>query len=110
MKTDYVWILALAILPFLLRFVLYWLAFRIRSIRIKLLSCLVIAGSAYFLVILPLPLPREISFVLTVGLVIFLITRYTEADLFPDALLIALSIELVSILVLDFLTIPLIPR
>jgi len=96
MKTDYVQIGVLAFTPLVLRFALYYAAFRVRSISIKVLTCAIIAGSTYLLAIIPIPLPREVTFVAAVGFAMFLITRYTEADLFPDALLIPLVVELIS--------------
>jgi hypothetical protein len=106
-KTDYLRIVVLGFLPLLARCLFYWFAFRIRSINIKLVSCLVIAGVPYFLFIVPLPLPRPLSFLLIVGFVAFLITRYTEAELYPDAILIPFVVELVSLFLLDHVLIPL---
>jgi hypothetical protein len=106
MKTDYLRIVVLGFLPLLVRFFLYWIAFRIRSIRINLVSCAIIAGAPYFLLIIPLSLPRPLSFLLVVGLAAFLITRYTEAELFPDTIFIPFVAELLSLLLLDYVLAP----
>lgn len=107
MKTDYLRIILLGFLPLLVRFLLYWTAFRIRSISVKLVSCLVIAGAPYLLFFIPLSLPSALSFLLVVGVAAFLITRYTEAELFPDAIIIPFAVELISLVLLDYLFAPL---
>jgi hypothetical protein len=101
MKTDYVQIGVLAFTPLVLRFALYYAAFRVRSISIKVLSCIIIAGGACLLAMIPVSLPREIHFFGAVAIAIFLTTRYTEAELFPDALLIPFVVELASLLLLE---------
>jgi hypothetical protein len=106
MKTNYLQIAVVAFTPLALRFVLYYGAFRIRSISIKVLSCAIIAGGAYLLAMIPIPLPREIHFFAVVAIAIFLTTRYTEAELFPDALLIPFVVELTSLLLLDHVIAP----
>lgn len=70
------------------------------------MGCIVIAGAPYFLLIMPLSLPRALSFLLVVGLAAFLTTRYTEAELFPDAILIPFVVELLSLLLLDHVLTP----
>ncbi len=106
MKTNYLQIAVVAFTPLALRFVLYYGAFRIRSISIKVLSCIIIAGGAYLLAMIPIPLPREIHFFAVVAIAIFLTTRYTEAELFPDGLLIPFVVELTSLLLLDHVMAP----
>jgi hypothetical protein len=105
-KIDYLGIVVLGFLPLFIRSFLYWAAFRIRSISIKLLNCIVIAGAPYFLLIIPLRLPQQLSFLLALGVAIFLTTRYTEAELFPDAILIPVAVELASWLLLDHVLMP----
>jgi hypothetical protein len=106
MKTNYVQIGVLAFTPLVLRFALYYAAFRVWSISIKVLSCIIIAGGAYLLAMIPISLPREIHFFAVVAVAIFLTTRYTEAELFPDALLIPFVVELASLLLLDHVIAP----
>lgn len=107
MKADYGTILLLAFLPMLIRTVLYLLAFKFRSIHIKLLNCIIIAGAGYIVGVIPIPLPSLIRMAMTIGLAMFLITRYTEAELFPDVILIPIGVELVSGITLDHILIPL---
>jgi hypothetical protein len=106
MKTNYIQIVVVAFAPLALRFVLYYAAFRIRSISIRVSSCAIIAGGAYLLAMIPIPLPREIHFFAVVAIAIFLTTRYTEAELFPDALLIPFVVEFASLLLLDHVIAP----
>ena len=107
MKINYLEILLIPLIPWAFRFALYWIAFKVRSIRIRILSCLIIAGVSYFFAIIPLPLPQEMDFVFAVGLAAFLVTRYTEADLFPDGLMIPFIVELISFLFLSYVITPL---
>ena len=101
MKIDYLGIAVLGFLPLFVRSLLYWAAFRIRSISIRVLNCIIIAGAPYFLLIIPIRLPQDLSFLLALGVAIFLTTRYTEAELFPDAILIPVAVELASLLLLE---------
>ena len=96
MKYDPLKILLLAFLPLVLRTALYLAACKIRSIQIKLTSAIVIAGSGVFLSIVPIPLPIDLAKVLAIGVAMFLMTRYTEAEVFPDIVLIPLVVELFS--------------
>ncbi len=107
MKIDYVEILLLAVLPFIVRIVLYSAIFRLRAIHIKLINCLILAGAGYFTGVVPIPLPYLMRFALTIGLSMFLITRYTEAEIFPDVLLIPIGVELASQLSIDHVLLPL---
>jgi hypothetical protein len=95
MKQNYGQIVVLALLPLVLRTILYLFAFKIRSIHIKLLSCIIIAGAATLVGVVPL-LPYLVGRVLALGLAMFLITRYTEAELYPDVIFIPLVVELLS--------------
>ena len=99
MKANLWVIVARAFLPLTLRTLLYLAAFRIRGIHIKFLSCIIIAGSAYLVGAVPLPLPYLIKYALSIGLAMFLMTRYTEAELFPDVVLIPLAVQIVATLV-----------
>ena len=96
MKYDPLRIVLLAFLPLLMRSGLYFLACKVRSIQISLMSCIVIAGSGVLLTIIPIPLPYVFSRLLAIGLAMFLMTRYTEAELFPDVVLIPLVVEVLS--------------
>ncbi|MBM4162566.1 MAG: hypothetical protein FJ217_15875 [Ignavibacteria bacterium] len=107
MRINYVESILVPLIPWALRFPLYWIAFKVRSIHIRVLSCLIIAGVSYFFDIIPLRLPEEMHFVVSVALAAFLITRYTEAELFPDALMIPFIVELISLLFLSYVITPL---
>ena len=107
MKIDYTSIVVLAFLPLLLRTLLYLAACRVRSIRISLLNCIVVAGAPYLVGFIPLPLPMVLKRVAAMFLAMFLLTRYTEAELFPDVVVIPIAVELTSGLLLDLLLIPL---
>lgn len=110
MRLPLLQIVVLAFVPLALRIILYLVAFKVRSIHIKLLNCIVIAGAGYlvgFLVgALRLPLPLFIQSALSIGLAMFLITRYTEADVFPDVIFIPLAVELVSSYVTEQVLVP----
>jgi hypothetical protein len=95
-KIDYWSILLQAFLPLVIRTFLYLIAFRVRRIHIKLLSCIVIAGAAYLVGVIPIPLPDILRIAISIGLAMFLITRYTEAELFPDVIVIPLIVEVLA--------------
>jgi hypothetical protein len=99
-------ILYLAFAPLLLRTILYLLACKIRSIHITLMSCVVLAGSGVFLSIIPIPLPAVLWKIAAIGIAMFLMTRYTEAELYPDVVFIPLAIEILSTLISDFIFAP----
>jgi hypothetical protein len=96
LKTN-LWIVVLqAFVPLTVRTILYLAAFKFRRIDIKLLSCIIIAGSAYLVGAVPLPLPELIRYAMSIGLAMFLMTRYTEAEIFPDVILIPVVVQLSS--------------
>jgi len=108
MKTNLLQILVLAFAPLVLRTVLYLIAFKVRSIEITLLNCIIIAGAGYLVSIVPLPLPFGLYRVLSIGAAMFLITRYTKAEIFPDVILIPLVVELSAAFLTDYVLIPLV--
>jgi hypothetical protein len=107
MKYHPIQIVLLAFAPLLLRTALYFLACKIRSIHITILSCIILAGSGVLPSIIPIPLPMALSKVLAIGLAMFLMTRFTEAELYPDVVLIPLTVEIVSSLLTELLLVPL---
>ena len=107
MKSNPLQIILLAFAPLLLRTLLYLLACKIRSIHITLMSCVILAGSGVLLSIIPVPLPMAFSKALGVGLAMYLMTRYTEAELYPDVVLIPLSVEILSSVLTEFVVVPL---
>ena len=108
MKINMLQIVVLAFAPLTLRTVLYLIAFKVRSIEIKFLSCIIIAGAGYLVSVVPLPLPFGLYRVLSIGAAMFLITRYTKAEIFPDVILIPLVVELSAAFLTDYVLIPLI--
>ena len=106
MKYDPVQIVVLAFAPLLLRTGLYLLACKIRSIHISVMSCFILAGSGVFLSIIPIPLPGNVARVLAIGIAMFLMTRYTEAELFPDVMFIPLAVEILSAILNEFVLVP----
>jgi hypothetical protein len=108
MKYNPLQILLLAFAPLLLRTALYLLACKIRSIHITVLSCIILAGSGVFLSIIPIPLPVFLSKVLAIGLAMFLMTRFTEAELYPDIVFIPLTVEVLSGVLTEVLLMPLV--
>jgi hypothetical protein len=106
MKYDPLKIVLLAFLPLVLRTALWFAACKVRSIHIKFLSCIVLAGSAVLLSIIPIPLPHILSKALVLGIAMYLMTRYTEAEIWPDVILIPLIVELLSTSILEYILIP----
>ena len=107
MKFNYLQIIILAFAPLVLRTTLYLLACKIRSIRITLMSCVILGGSGLLVSIIPIPLPMALSKVMAIGIAMFLMTRYTEAELYPDVVLIPLAVEVVAGVLTEFLLAPL---
>lgn len=92
--------------PYLLRIVLYVGAFKIRTIACSLTNCFVIGGA--FILAGLIPLPQFLYLLVTIGASLVLITKYTDAKLYPDAIFISVGVEMGSIFVMDFLIAPLI--
>jgi antibiotic biosynthesis monooxygenase (ABM) superfamily enzyme len=72
------------------------------------LNCVIIAGAGYLVSFVPLPLPFGLTRVLAIGVAMFLITRYTKAEIFPDVILMPLIVELCSVVLTDYVLIPLV--
>ena len=100
-------ILILAFAPLALRSLLYYLSCKIRSIHISIMSCIVLGGSGMLLAVIPIPLPPLIVKVAAIGLAIFLMSRYTEAEVYPDLVFIPLAVEVVAGLLTVLLLSPL---
>lgn len=110
MKLHLVEIVVLAFLPLTLRTVLYLFACRLRSIHITLLNAMILGGAGYLvgfvLGILPLPIPGFLRQPIVIGAAMFLFSRYTEAELFPDVIFIPLVIELLSAFLMSEVLVP----
>jgi hypothetical protein len=107
MKIDYVSIVVLAFLPLVLRTLLYLIALRIRSIRITFLRCVVVAGAPTLVGIFGAFIPQIVAFGMSILLACYLLTRYTEAEVYPDGLFIPLAVEVVLALCLAYVIVPL---
>jgi hypothetical protein len=107
MKYNPLHIVLLAFAPLAFRTALYWLACKIRSVHITVLRCIILAGSGVLLAVIPIPLPGVLAKVLAIGVAMFLMTRYTEAELYPDVVLIPIAVEILSSLISEFLIAPL---
>jgi hypothetical protein len=92
--------------PYILRIVLYFGAFKIWTIACSLTNCFVIGGA--FILAGLIPLPQFLYLLVTIGASLVLITKYTDAKLYPDAIFISIGVEMGSIFVMDFLIAPLI--
>jgi hypothetical protein len=100
-------IVVLAFLPMTLRTVLYLLVCSLRSIHISILNACLISGAGALLMIVPIPIPYFLHQPLVIGIAIVLFARYTEAELFPDAIFIPLGVELFSGILMDQVLVPL---
>jgi hypothetical protein len=106
MKLHLVEIVVLAFLPLTLRTVLYLVACRVRSLHITLLNAIILAGAGYLVGFVPLPIPFFLRQPIAIGVAMFLFTRYTEAELFPDVIFIPLVIELFSAFLMESVLVP----
>jgi hypothetical protein len=106
-KIDYTSVIILAFLPLALRTLLYLAALRVRSIHIPLINCMVVAGAPYLVAFLPLPFPEFVRELGAIVLAIFLLNRYTEAELYPDGIVIPVAVELLSRVLLEVILLPL---
>jgi len=88
-------LLAKALIPaavWLLKSLTYWAVFRFRGIPATAVNCLIIAGSAFLMMI---PLPSFLAVPAAIGLAVYLTMHYTGVELLPDGLLIPVGIECV---------------
>jgi hypothetical protein len=101
MKLHLVEIVVLAFLPLTLRTALYLIASKLRSIHLTLLNAIILAGAGYLVGFVPIPLPGFVRQPLVIGDAVFLFSRYTEAELYPDVIFLPLIIELSSFLLMS---------
>ena len=78
----------------ILKSVAYVIIFRVRTIKVTYLSCLIIAGAPFLLGFVPIPLPAVLAAAAGIGLAVFLTMHYTGVSFFPDGLLIPLGVEI----------------
>ena len=79
----------------LLKSIVYWVIFRIRTIEASATTCLVVAGAPVLLAFIPFPLPWFLSFALSIAVAVYLTMHYTGVELLPDGLCIPLGVECV---------------
>ena len=106
MKYHPMQIVLLAFAPLVLRTVLYLLVCKFRSVHISIMSCVVLAGSGMLLSLIPIPLPHLIAQALALGIAMFLMSRYTEAEIYPDIIFIPLAVEILSTLITEWVLVP----
>ena len=87
---------------------MYYAVFHYRKINATLVTCIVIAGIPLLLSAFPIPIPFFPLPVIVIGLATYHCARYTEIPLFPDALIIAGCVEIVTHLINRFIIQPLI--
>ena len=83
----------LPLIFWLFKSITYWIVFRIRTIQITALSCLIIGGAPYLLMFIPISLPAFLSVPIAVGIAVYLTMRYTGVQFIPNGLFIPLGVE-----------------
>ncbi|MEW6511966.1 MAG: hypothetical protein AB1428_13525 [Bacteroidota bacterium] len=95
--------LAVFTLPILLllKSLLYWAAFRFRKLGVSYWTSMLIAGGPLALWIVlpfvPIPLPYFLDVAIGIGFAVYLAMKYGSVPLFPDAVVICLGVEVVTI-------------
>ena len=84
----------LPLIFWLFKSITYWIVFRIRTIQVTALSCLIIGGAPYLLMFIPISLPAFLSVPIAVGIAVYLTMRYTGVQLIPNGLFIPLGVEI----------------
>ena len=85
---------------------MYYSVFRWQKIPATLLNCIVIAGSGILVSLVPLFfIPVQL---VVIALATYLCFRYTGVPLFPNAVAIAASVEIVAQVVLSYIIWPII--
>jgi hypothetical protein len=111
---DYSLIFLAVLGPLTIKLILFLIAFRIRSITISFTGCVIIAGLPMLIQFvsssLSLPIPTFFVFIITLCGTMWLITHYTEAELFPDVVVITFSVEILFSFVIQYLVVPLFPE
>jgi hypothetical protein len=97
----------LQILPLALRTTLYVLAFKIRSVHATVVTCIILGGASSLLAMIPLHMPMPVQFGATMGVSMYLMSRLTDADIFPDILLTPFCVEFISAMLLELVLFPL---
>lgn len=104
--------LVMTLSPWILKTILYALAFRKRHIKATFLTVLIVAAApmlvgALFMVLPVAPGPLA-SFVFTTIAAAYLCKQYTDGKLYPDIIAIVLGIETLSTLITSLVIAPLI--
>jgi hypothetical protein len=99
--------LASILVPWILKILLYHYAFRWRHIHATLQTKIIVAGAPMLVTgLTPIPLPGFLIFLIAVGVSLYLSRKFTDGKLFPDLALIVVSIEIISMFVVDRLILP----
>ena len=103
--------LVMALSPWILKTVLYTLAFRKRHIKATFLTVLIVAGASMLVgavfMVLPVAPSAITSFVFTAIAAAYLCKQYTDGTLYPDIIAIVLGIETLSTLITSYFIVPL---
>lgn len=93
--------------PWIAKTVLYHFAFRWRNIHATVLTKLIVAGAPLLIAgFLPLPLPPFISFLVAIGVGVYICSEYTDGKLYPDIVGIVSGIEIIASIVINGLIMP----
>ena len=76
---------------------------RIRHVRASAIQCFIIAGLAFALGAIPIPLPYFVLVMLWYAVTVYVTMKYLDVSLFPDGLLIPLVTQGSGILLLFIL-------
>ena len=77
----------------LLKSLTYWAVFRFRAIPATAVNCQIIAGAAFLMALVPIPLPFFLSIPFSIGLAVYLTMHFTGVEFIPDGLFIPLGVE-----------------
>ena len=95
------------LVPWILKTLLYHYAFRWRHIHATLQTKIIVAGAPMLVTgLTPIPLPGFLIFLFAVGIALYCCRKFTDGKLFPDLALIVVSIEIISMFVVDRLILP----
>ncbi|HXG37689.1 MAG TPA: hypothetical protein VNL36_02845 [Bacteroidota bacterium] len=86
--------------PLLVKTVAFVLIFQWRKHRVPLITSVILAGAPMLLSIIPIPLPQTVAVLVSFGIALAVLAKYTEVPLVPEGILILVSVEIVSRLVM----------
>lgn len=86
--------------PLLLKTVAFVLIFKWRKHRVRLITSVILAGAPMLLSMIPIPLPQMIAVLVSFGIALAVLAKYTEVLLVPEGILTLVGVEIVSRLVM----------